>query len=154
MGWLADKYDRRLVLIWLCIGTLVACLAMALAQGSFAVFLAAGAFGFATMPVYSISAAHAHDFADPTERVELSAALLFLYAVGAMASPLLAAVLLEDFGAPGMFGYIAAANLALVVFGLVRMRIRPAPSTRTRYTYIPRTSYLIGRLLGRGKDDS
>lgn len=43
-----------------------------------AIFLAAGLFGLTTFPIYSISAAHAHDFAVPEETVELSAALLFL----------------------------------------------------------------------------
>jgi hypothetical protein len=85
--------------------------------------------------------------------VELSAALMFLYAVGAIASPLIASVLIEGFGPAGMFGFIALSHVLLVVFGLVRMRARPTPDTRTAYTYEPRTSFLIGRLLRRGKDD-
>ncbi len=153
IGWMADTYDRRSVLIWLSVASVLACLATTMASGVLAVFLAAGFFGFTTMPIYSISAAHAHDFAAPLERVELSAALLFLYAVGAIASPLLAALLIEWFGPAGMFAFIAASHVALVIFGLFRRRARPAPDARTRYTYIPRTSYLIGRLLGRSRDE-
>ena len=36
----------------------------------------AGLFGFTAFPVYSVSAAHANDFATSEERVELAAALL------------------------------------------------------------------------------
>jgi MFS family permease len=154
VGWLADKYDRRVVLIGLAVLGVVAC-GLTLAAGGAgpaAVFLAAGLFGFATMPVYSVAAAHAHDFATSDERVELSAALLFLYAVGAIASPLVVSVLIAWFGPPGMFGFIAAAHVALVVFGVIRMRARPSPGARTGYVYEPRTSFLIGRLLGRGRD--
>ncbi|MDX5358567.1 MAG: MFS transporter [Rhodobacterales bacterium] len=155
VGWLADTFDRRTVLIWLSVASVLACAATVAASGAgiVAVFLAAAFFGFTTMPIYSISAAHAHDFAEPLERVELSAALMFLYAVGAIASPLIASVLIDLFGPAGMFGFIAVSHVALVVFGIVRMRARPAPGTRTRYTYVPRTSFLVGRLLGRGKDE-
>lgn len=155
VGWAADRYDRRTVLIWLSVASCAACAATVALSGAgpVAVFLAAGFFGFTTMPIYSISTAHAHDFAESHERVELSAALMFLYAVGAIASPIIASVLIEGFGPSGMFAFIALAHVLLVVFGVIRMRARPAPGTRTAYTYEPRTSFLIGRLLRRGKED-
>lgn len=154
VGWLADRHDRRVVLIWLSVASVAACgLTVAAGQaGPAAVFLAAGFFGFTTFPIYSVSTAHAHDFAEPLERVELSAALMFLYGVGAIASPVIASVLIARFGPPGMFAFIAAAHVALVAFGLYRMGRRPPPGTRTGYVYEPRTSYLIGRLLGRNDD--
>lgn len=153
VGWLADKFDRRVVLIWLSVASILACAAtVASAEaGATAIFLAAAFFGMTTFPIYSISAAHAHDFTDPSEAVELSAALMFLYAVGAIASPLIASLLIDLRGPAAMFVFISVAHIMLVVFGLVRMRARPAPSERTRYTYVPRTSFLIGRLLRRGK---
>lgn len=155
VGWLADKFDRRVVLIWLSVASTIAC-ALTVASvggGVVAIFLAAGFFGFTTFPIYSVSAAHAHDFAEQHERVELSASLMFLYAVGAIASPILASVLIEVFGPAGMFGFIALAHILLVIFGIIRMRARPAPGTRTRYVYVPRTSFLIGRLLRRNNKD-
>ncbi len=154
VGWLADRTDRRTVLVAMSILGALSCLATAIspAGGVNAIFMASAFFGFATMPIYSVSTAHAHDFATPMERVELSAALMFLYAVGAIASPLLASVLTEAFGPASMFVMIGTAHVALVIFGLVRMRARPAPGPRTAYTYEPRTSFLIGRLLGRSRD--
>lgn len=153
VGWLADKFDRRAVLIWLSVASVLACAATVASadRGVVAIFLAAGFFGMTTFPIYSISAAHAHDFTDPSEAVELSAALMFLYAVGAIASPLIASVLIDQYGPAAMFIFISVAHILLVVFGLVRMRARPAPDDRTRYTYVPRTSFLIGRLLRRGR---
>ena len=155
IGWLADKFDRRGVLIGLSIGSILACGATILLSdsGTVAVFAAAAAFGFATMPIYSVSTAHAHDFAESMERVELSAALMFLYAVGAIASPWITSVVIEDFGPAAMFIMIAVAHLVLIVFGIGRMGARPTPPDRTAYTYEPRTSFLIGRLLRRGRED-
>lgn len=154
VGWLADKFDRRTVLIGLSIGGIATCATTILMSGAGtgAIFVTAAMFGFATLPIYSVSTAHAHDFAEPMERVELSAALMFLYAVGAIASPIMASVVIEAFGPSAMFVMIALAHLLLIVFGLVRMRSRPAPLDRTSYTYEPRTSFLIGRLLGRSRD--
>jgi hypothetical protein len=50
-----------------------------------------------------------------------------------------------------MFLMIAAAHVALIIFGIARMRARPTPGARTAYTYEPRTSFLIGRLLRRDR---
>jgi MFS family permease len=153
IGWLADRYDRRSVLIGLSAGGIATCLAtIGLAgAGTAAVFAAAALFGFATLPIYSVSTAHAHDFATDIERVELSAALMFLYAVGAIASPLLASAVISAYGPAAMFLMIAAAHVLLIIFGIARMRARPTPGARTAYTYEPRTSFLIGRLLRRDR---
>ena len=155
IGWIADKFDRRKVLIGISVASILGCGAMvAGAQGNIVtIFLAAGFFGFTTFPIYSISTAHAHDFAEQHERVELSAAQMFLYAVGAIASPVIASALIAAFGPASMFLFIALAHLLLIVFGLVRMQMRPAPETRTAYVYTPRTSFLIGRLLRRPRQD-
>ena len=154
IGWIADKFDRRLVLIWISVGSILGCGAMvAGAQGNIVtIFLAAGFFGFTTFPIYSISTAHAHDFAEQHERVELSAAQMFLYAVGAIASPVIASALISGFGPASMFVFIALAHVLLIVFGLFRMQARPAPEARTPYVYTPRTSFLIGRLIRRRDD--
>ena len=151
-GWLADRYDRRWILIILSALAIASCaLTVAMAHmGATAAFLTAGFFGLATFPIYSVAAAHAHDFADDTQRIELSAALMFLYAVGAIASPFTVSKLIENYGPEAMFIFVSAAHVVLIVFGLIRMRSRDATS-RTRYVYAPRTSFLIGRLLGKSR---
>lgn len=154
-GWLADRYDRRWVLIWVSGAAMAACGVTLAATGAGApgAMLSAGLFGFATFPVFSIAAAHAHDFAQNSERVELSAALMFWFAVGAIAAPLAASSLIVAFGPGALFGFIAAGHLALVVFGITRMRARPAAETRTAYVYAPRTSFVIGRLWKRAREN-
>mgnify|MGYP000586773786 FL=1 len=148
VGWMADKYDRRWVLIWLSAAAMAACATTVgtAGSGTWAVLLSAAFFGLTTFPIYSVAAAHAHDFAETHERIELSAALMFLFALGAIASPLLAARLIDWFGPAALFTLIAAGHLVLVVVGLLRMRARPTAEARTPYVYTPRTSFLIGRL--------
>jgi MFS family permease len=155
-GWLADRFDRRRVLIWLSMAA-IATSGVTIATsdgGTGMVMLASTLFGFATFPIYSVSVAHAHDFAEHHERVELSAALMFLYAVGAIASPVVTSVLIDRYGSEAMFVFISVAHVALIGFGLYRMRRRAIGPARTAYVTAPRTSFIIGRLLRRrGRDE-
>lgn len=155
VGWLADKYDRRWVLIWLSVAAILSCgiTVMASGLGTTGIMLTAGLFGLTTFPIYSVAAAHAHDFASSDERVELSAALMFWYATGAIFAPYLASVLIENYGPTALFMMISVGHAVLVVFGLTRMRVRPTNTDRTRYVYAPRTSFTIGRLMGRQRDE-
>lgn len=154
MGWLADKYDRRWVLIWLSAAAIVSCgITMAAStSGTLGVMLAAVFFGFTTFPIFSLSAAHANDFATSAERVELSAALMFWYALGAIASPYVSSALIESYGPTALFLYVAGGHVLLILFGLSRMRARPTPEERTRYVYAPRTSFTIGKMLKRARE--
>lgn len=150
-GWLADRYDRRYVMIWFSLAAMLSCGVTISTQqsGTLAVFGAALLFGLTTFPIFSVAAAHAHDFAEDHERVELSAALMFFFATGAIASPLVSSLLIDAFGPMALFVFLAAGHLVLVGFSLARMRVRAAPTERTDYVYTPRTSFTIGRLLGR-----
>lgn len=153
-GWLADRYDRRWVLIWLSVLAVLSCLLTALlplgaAQQTFAL---AAFFGLTTVPIYSVATAHAQDFAKPEERVELSAAHLFYFALGAITAPYLTSGLMSGYGPAAMYYLIATGHVGLIIFGLVRSRVRPVAATRTTYVYAPRTSPLIGRLLRRVRD--
>ncbi|MGV6850419.1 MAG: MFS transporter [Marinibacterium sp.] len=154
VGWLADKYDRRWVLIGLSAAAIGASMFTGLTQdaGTNPIMLSAAIFGFFTFPIYSVAAAHAHDFAQSSERVELSAALLFFFALGAIAAPYTASRLIAAYGPFALFVMIATAHAGLVLFGLVRMLARPAPRSRTAYVPALRTSFLIGRLTRRSRD--
>jgi len=154
VGWIADKYDRRHVLIWLSVASVLSCAASVYAAsfGVWGILLASALFGLTTFPIYSVSAAHAHDFATSDERVELSAALMFWFAMGAIATPYAASLLIEGFGPQAMFTLLAAGHASLIVFGLARMRAGRRAATRTRYINALRTSFMVGRLTGRARE--
>ena len=151
-GWLADKYDRRWVVIALSLASLVSCSISFFATGVTQIITASCLFGFITVPIYSIATAHAHDFAASDERVELSAALLFYFAIGAIASPIIAALLIQAFGASSFFVFIASAHFLLAVIGGLRMLLGDVALSKTAYIYSPRTSFLVGRLTKRLRD--
>lgn len=152
MGYLADKFDRRWVLIWISALSIFACVAVATLGGPPQTTLFLGALtGFITFPVFSIASAHANDFASDDQWVELAASLMFYYAVGAIGAPYLASTLIAGYGPSTLFILISAGHAFLVVFGILRMRVRPTEDERTRYIWLPRTSFTIGRLTGRSQ---
>ena len=157
VGWLADKIDRRWVLNGLSVGAILVSVAVAATAqpGDATLLIAASAlFGATSITIYSVAAAHANDFCPDDSVVELAAALMFFFSLGAIASPSVSAFLIESYGADGLFWFIAAAHLALIGFTFYRMtRRRAAPATP--YRYLPRTSMVLARLWRRpaGTDD-
>lgn len=149
VGWVADKTDRRHVLLWLSILAAASCLGIAvlITPGDVAgLYLGAFLFGVTAYPIYSVSAAYANDLAEPDFMVELNAALIFLYSIGAIVSPAVSAWLIALAGPAAMFAFMAAVHGALVVFTLYRMTRRSGTEPRTPYRYLPRTSMLLGRM--------
>ena len=123
VGWIADKTDRRHVLLGLSILAAVSCLGIAtlVEPGDIrGIYLGALIFGMTAYPIYSISAAYANDFADPDFVVELNAALIFFYSIGAIVSPSISAWLIALAGPAAMFTFMAAVHIALVAFTLFR----------------------------------
>ncbi len=153
VGLLADKFDRRRVLIGLSAASVIVCGIIAVISSTELWFIFVGAilFGVATFPIFSVSAAHTNDFVDPESAIEVNASLIFVYGIGAIFSPLITSSLIEGFGPSALFIFIALAHVLLVIFSLLRMRARPTSETRTSYAYIPRTTFMIGKLLRRNK---
>jgi len=154
-GWLADKFDRRWVLIGLSVCSVAICGSIGIFSPTsiLAIFAGAALFGIATYPIFSVSTAHANDFVTQEKIVEVNASLMFLYGVGAIFSPLITSNLIDRFGPSALFSFIALAHVVLVLFSLSRMRVRPTKADRTRYAYIPRTSYIVGKLLKRNNKE-
>jgi MFS family permease len=153
VGFLADKFDRRKVLIGIsALGIGASALLAGANPSTFVqVALLAALFGAFTYPVFSVSTAHANDFASAENMVELNASLMFLYGIGAIFSPLLASILIAYFGPSALFVFIAVAHVFLVGFGLYRMLVREPRLHKSRYAYVPRTSFTIAKLIRRGK---
>lgn len=115
------------------------------------VFGAAFLFGLTTFPIYSVATAHGSDFARTDQMVELSAAFMFLFALGAIASPVVASALIEAYGPKALFLFIALAHVVLTVVSLLRMASRPTVVDKTEYSYVPRTTFGIGAFLRRNR---
>lgn len=153
-GIIADKLNRRVALTGFSVLSAGVCLLVSRGDigeilGIPFVYIGSFLFGFATLPIYSICASHASDFAKQDEMLSMSASLIFFYAVGAVVSPSFAGYLIDVYGPPSMFMFIMFAHLFLLLFTFWRALRRPVAQVLRPYRYMPRTTLYIAHLTRR-----
>ncbi len=128
IGALSDRFDRRKVLTLVTILTSVAALICIPAeQVSIPVlFLAIALFGGLAFPLYSVCIAYTNDHLKPNQMIAASGALVLVSGLGAIAGPILVAMMMDTYGNQAMFWSIAAVHGLMGVFAIYRM-IRSAP---------------------------
>ncbi|HTV69360.1 MAG TPA: MFS transporter [Rhizobiaceae bacterium] len=153
LGYLSDRWDRRLVLLLTCSCAMIAALALAWFAGSdpLANFIIVFIFGSFAMPMFSLSAAHANDRADKSEFVLINAALMLFYSIGAIGGPVAAAWAMQRYGPPALFVFNASVYAIFILIILYRMQVRSAvpESRRGRFIALLRTSTIFARLARR-----
>ncbi len=154
LGWWSDHYDRRWALIAATTGAALAGLFISYGAGNSQTlnYIGIFCFGAFTMPLYSLSAAHANDRATKDDYVAVSSGLIFLFSVGAMIGPTVGSLLIEYVDAKALFTFTSAVHGSLVLITLWRMRTTESVPVegRSRFTGLLRTSAYMVRL-GRKK---
>ena len=159
LGRLSDRLpDRRWLIAVLCAIASLAGFALLAAAGLPVpvVYAAYFLFGAAAFSIYGFSVAHANDHAEPGDFVEIMAGLLVIFGVGAVAGPLIAAVLMETLGSSGLFLFTSVVHGAVALWTFWRMRQRDPIAPEDREDYVPmcRTSPNIFAFDPRGEDAS
>ena len=128
LGHLSDRMDRRkVILIAAALGVVMGLAMVLLPIGTdTALMIVALVWGAAAFPLYSLSVAHANDYAQPQDFVEVSGGLLLLYAAGAVAGPILASGVTGIFGVGNLYLFPSIVHLGLVAFVAHRMFARAA----------------------------
>lgn len=150
LGWFSDKYDRRWALIIASGGAVFAGLFLTFFAGTnenlnfFGIFL----FGCFALPLYSLSAAHANDFAQGGNYILISAGMMFFWSIGAMSGPLIASALMQTYGPGILFVFTSLVHGLLVVITLWRMTVRSTVprDQRTSFVGLLRTSPIMAKL--------
>ena len=123
LGYLSDKMDRRVLIIFVA-GIASAASVFAMMFGDNFVFLLASAFviGGLVNPLYSLLLAHTNDFLEHDDMAAASGGLIFINGLGASAGPLLIGWLMSDeiFGPNGFFLFMAVLLGMMVVYALYR----------------------------------
>lgn len=151
LGAYSDKLDRRLIILVSALGSLAACLFLALLAGgnewlNFAGIFVFGAFA---MPLYSLCSAHANDHASPGQHALVSAGTLFFWSLGSVIGPLFASFMLDIFGPRVLFIYMTAVLFLFMLYTLQRITVRegvPAEARTMRFRSLLRTSTFFNKL--------
>ncbi len=158
LGLLSDRYDRRWILIAATSGAVFSGLFLSLIAGDNLALVYVGTFLFGafSLPLYSLSAAHANDRATQDQYVLLAAGLMFFYGLGATVGPPASSLMLNLFGPSSLFTFTSIVHGSLVIMTLWRMRQRKAVPLHSRgpFRMLLRTSPVMQRLVrARSKKD-
>ncbi|PSL20612.1 MFS transporter [Shimia abyssi] len=138
LGWMSDRMDRRVLIMF-----------VALAGGAAAVFgwlftdsysmllLAALIVGGTSNPLYSLLIAHTNDFLDTEDMAAASGGLVFVNGLGAIAGPVATGWIMETSGPSGFFLFLAVLLIATGVYAGYRTTRRAAPSVEDTAAYSP-----------------
>jgi MFS family permease len=139
VGYLSDRFERRAVLIGVCLAGAGAALATWVAVGisHLALLGCAFVYGGLAFSVYSLSVAHLNDHLAPGEILEATQGLLLVYGVGATVGPSAAGVLMGGFGPGSLLVYFAVAYGLLGLFALSRVRLRPPVPAEDQRQFVP-----------------
>ncbi|MDZ7603648.1 MAG: MFS transporter, partial [Hoeflea sp.] len=126
-GRMSDRMDRRYVLAGLAAVAGLSGLAIAVIQpsGIGILFGLISLYGAMSYTLYSITVAHANDFAASDKFVTVSGGLLLLYGIGTIIGPLIGGFAMAS-NTYLLFAVTAVSHVAIAVYALFRTRRRAA----------------------------
>lgn len=144
LGRASDRVDRRYVMIFAGIVGVGCAIAYQIVPGAASapgIFITVFILGAVLFPIYSLVVAHANDYAEPSEFVEISSGLLVVNGAGAMIGPVLSGFLIVGLGPGGFFLSLAVAFAIFGGYAAWRITQREAvpADEMTDYTYVPVT---------------
>lgn len=134
IGRASDKFDRRLVIVILGIGSAIFCTLLGLIEGDSRWSFLALAFmvGVFTHSTYAIAVAHAFDHCEPDAYVETSSGLLLSFGIGSTIGPLVASFLMAKTDPGALFLSIAVVQIVMVGYLIWRIQANKAATQTNR----------------------
>ena len=160
IGYLSDKYDRRLVIIlstfFSAIFALLAIivsgsslenmyLAIELGTNKFLFFLTVGLYASLALPLFSLNLAHTNDFVPKEKFVAAGGGLQLIFGIGAIGGPIVCTLFMNLIGPNGFFVFLIIFHITIGVFGLMRMKVRETEDNPdSTFTSLPATITPVG----------
>ena len=133
IGRLSDRMDRRMVMAGLMLAS--ACVELLLMTFGrlpvWGMYALGFMLGMVSMTIYSVAVAHANDRAIAEQSVTIASGLLFLYSIGAIAGPSIAASVMDRFGPTSLFLFMACIHALALAVAILRIRQRPPAAAKT-----------------------
>ncbi len=128
IGWISDRFDRRLVILGTCLSAaLFALILNMLGKDNYALLLLFMAlYGGTSLTLYSLFIAHANDYLTPSQMVSTSSSLVMANGIGAVIGAPMVAASMDLIGNWSYFSLIGTIHFVLAIFIIYRMMVRPS----------------------------
>ena len=146
LGYLSDRLDRRMMMLWLAGALALVCGAFLLVDAATPIWIMLilfSIFGGISETFYPLGVAHANDKADPSEFVTLSSNLLLIWAFGGTIGPAVVTAGVEPFGVAIFFWYAIVLAVLFGLYALWRQSRQPAAKAREQFVAYPQTSPMV-----------
>ncbi|MDB5524896.1 MAG: hypothetical protein JWM58_2659 [Rhizobium sp.] len=146
LGYLSDRLDRRMMMLWLSVALAILCTVFLFLVPTtpFWLFLILfSIFGGISEIFYPLGVAHANDKADPSEFVTVSSNLLLIWAFGGTIGPAIVTAGVSPFGTAVFFWYAIALSVLFAAYALWRRYRQPAAKSRESFVAYPQTSPMV-----------
>lgn len=159
IGRLSDKFDRRLMMIFVCLLTIVASVTVIFSlkyDFKGLEYIALFLLGGATFTLYPLSISQACDQLNPEDVIAGTQGLLLIYSIGASLGPVIAALFMRPwFGGNGLIYYFIILSGFLTWFSIWRKSTIPAvpESEQQEYVPIPQTTPIMAELDPRSEEE-
>ena len=160
IGYLSDKFDRRIVII---ISTFLSAgfaffaiivsgstlanmyLAIELDYSKVLFFLFVGLYSSFALPLFSLNLAHTNDFVTKEKFVSAGGGLQLIFGIGAIGGPIVCTLFMNIMGVNGFFVFLIIFHVIIGIFGLMRMKVRETEDNPdSTFTSLPATITPVG----------
>jgi len=141
IGWISDRMDRRVLIMFVSLGGGVAAGIGALFDSFFVVLMGVSFFvGGLSNPLYALLIAYTNDFLDGDDMAAASGGLIFINGCGAIAGPVITGWMMGVIGPNGFWMFVALMLTSTAAYAAWRMTRRPSTvSTEETASYAPIT---------------
>lgn len=121
IGWLSDRMDRRVLIIWLAaIGGAGSLVAFLIPGNYYLIVLSGAIVGGTSNPLYALVIAYANDYLAKEDMAAASGGLLFINGVGAIAGPVIVGFMMDGIGDNGFWLFTAILMGGIAAYGIYR----------------------------------
>ena len=144
IGYISDKFDRRVVIIIIALGAAFAAYMLSgnidFKTSKLIFYSLVFIYSFLCLPIFSLAMSHTNDLIEKDNIVSAGAGLNFLYGLGAICGPIICTIFMKYFGTDGFFIFIMITHVITVVYGLFRISQRQIEVSDNSFVAVPRAT--------------